>query len=458
MNHHLRTAVSLRSALESPSLSLSLSRLTMEDGRHVEGIMGMVAQGETYMIEEELEGDLAFQHVQSLLLHEQSPTKGFTAEERELIDVQGLVEVFEAEEIHRTTQCQICLVFCNIRGSGKHSGRNSERDHCEGHHRMCTPVEEELGGEELMAEADANEITEDVKLAKEVKEFLTQTTLDSLPYACVAKPFEGSETPRSKDTETPRSKDATTSSARDTSVLSSEMSTERTEGGTDMDLSTERTDMGTDMDLSTERTEGASEEVELLSAEREEALVRYLMKLPCGHIFHEVCMERWFAVGRTCPICRQEVYVADWQTGAAASGPSTHRSDTHRSFESGEATDSHRTPRDDDDGPKHMHCLRPREVMRADGSHSRSAAPTPLRPAVPSLALGAIKRNQGMRDSRGSETSSPMNSTRTLSARSGHSGHHSARLTMSPRSAFTDAPPRSYRSQESDASMGNTAN
>ena len=55
-----------------------------------------------------------------------------------------------------------------------------------------------------------------------------------------------------------------------------------------MDLSTERTDMGTDMDQSTERTEGASEEVELLSAEREEALVRYLMKLPCGHIFHEV--------------------------------------------------------------------------------------------------------------------------------------------------------------------------
>jgi len=450
MNHHLRT-VSLRSALESPSLSLSLSRLTMEDGRHVEGIMGMVAEGETYIPEEELEGDLAFQHVQSMLLHEQSPTKGFSSEERELIDVQGLVEVFEAEEIHRTMQCQICLVFCNIRGSSKHSGRCSERD-CDGHHMKA--VEEELGGEELMAEADVTEMTEDAKLAHEVKEFLTQTERVALLEPSEPSVLEGfintsktprgndTETPRSKDTETPRSKDATTSSARDTSVLSSELSTERTEGGTDMDLSTERTDMGTDMDQSTERTEGASEEVELLSAEREEALVRYLMKLPCGHIFHEVCMERWFAVGRTCPICRQEVYVADWQTGAAASGPSTHRS-----LESGSATDSHRTPRDDDDGPKHMHCLRPREVMRPDGSHSRSAAPTPLRPAVPSLALGAIKRNQ----SRGSETSSPMNSTRTLSARSGHSGHHSARLTMSPRSAFTDAPPRSYRSQESDA-------
>merc|ERR1719231_894073 len=203
------------------------------------------------------------------------------------------------------------------------------------------------------------------------------------------------------------------------------------------------------MDQSTERTEGAEDEVELLSAEREEQLVRYLMKLPCGHIFHEVCMERWFAVGRTCPCCRQEVYVSDWQT-AAASGPSTHRSDTHRSLESGETTDvqlSQRTPRDDDDGPKHMHCLRPREVMmRPDGSHARSAAPTPLRPAVPTLALGRL-------NSRGSDTSSPINSTRTLSARSGHSGHHSARLTMSPRSAFTDAPPRSHRSQggESDA-------
>jgi hypothetical protein len=112
MNHHLRT-VSLRSVSESPSLSLSLSRLTMEDGRHVEGIVG-IAEGETIVTEEDLEGDeITFQQMQTMLLHEPShPSRGLTAEERELIEVQGLVEVFEAEEQHSAMQCQICLYSC----------------------------------------------------------------------------------------------------------------------------------------------------------------------------------------------------------------------------------------------------------------------------------------------------------------------------------------------------------
>ena len=85
-------------------------------------------------------------------------------------------------------------------------------------------------------------MTEDAKLAHEVKEFLTQTERVALLEPSEPSVLEGfintsktprgndTETPRSKDTETPRSKDATTSSARDTSVLSSELSTERTEG------------------------------------------------------------------------------------------------------------------------------------------------------------------------------------------------------------------------------------
>lgn len=295
-------------------------------------------------------------------------------------------------------------------------------------------------------------MVEDQQLAQEVQQFLTETERQALQSQAKAEATQPPEkpSPRAPEETPPSSLESTPESTE--AATSADTSTERTEGGGTYRESggvsgagTYRDSGASDMDRSTERTEGAEEEMwsaereDALSAEREEALVRYLMKLPCGHIFHEVCMERWFSVGRTCPICRQDVTASDLLPAAAASGPSTHRS-----LESGETTLSQCTPREEHDEPKHMSRIHPREVFRHDGSHARSAAPTPLRPAVPKLNLGK---------NRGSDTSSPINSTRTLSARSAHSGHHSARLTMSPRSAFTDAPPRSHRSQASDGEM-----
>jgi hypothetical protein len=166
--------------------------------------------------------------------------------------------------------------------------------------------------------------------------------------------------------------------------------------------------------------------------DEEDSQMLMLMKLPCGHVFHKVCVERWFSVGRTCPNCRQEVFIAD---GTAASGPSTHRS-----IESGEDLATFRGSVDDlaDDLPKRLHCLM---FTRT------SAAPTPLRPAVPVLPLGGINRKVSGSDPPSPLTSkSPYSTPRTLSAR----GENSGRLTMSPRSAFTDAPPKSHRSTKSE--------
>eukprot|EP00164_Ancoracysta_twista_P003639 GFYU01004877.1.p1 GENE.GFYU01004877.1~~GFYU01004877.1.p1 ORF type:complete len:196 (+),score=11.64 GFYU01004877.1:241-828(+) len=32
-----------------------------------------------------------------------------------------------------------------------------------------------------------------------------------------------------------------------------------------------------------------------------------IMKLPCGHFYHEDCVKQWFNENRTCPVCRTEV-------------------------------------------------------------------------------------------------------------------------------------------------------
>lgn len=37
------------------------------------------------------------------------------------------------------------------------------------------------------------------------------------------------------------------------------------------------------------------------------AMGSHLIKLPCLHVFHEGCVEKWFEDHRTCPICRKEL-------------------------------------------------------------------------------------------------------------------------------------------------------
>lgn len=34
---------------------------------------------------------------------------------------------------------------------------------------------------------------------------------------------------------------------------------------------------------------------------------KFLMKTPCGHLFHTECLEKWMKMKNECPYCRREV-------------------------------------------------------------------------------------------------------------------------------------------------------
>jgi len=39
---------------------------------------------------------------------------------------------------------------------------------------------------------------------------------------------------------------------------------------------------------------------------------QHCQKLPCGHTFHKVCINKWFTkYNRTCPVCRKDPFIAE---------------------------------------------------------------------------------------------------------------------------------------------------
>lgn len=444
MNDRIQHIPVHRAVSESP-LALSLAQLTMEDGRHVDDqAYDTWAHGTSMQedgLDEDYEGEIA-QQIQSAMLHEHSgPTRGLSTEEREHIESHGLIEIIEARlsklwsesEQYEGVECQICkemLTIASPRPARERAGPPSSRVATAASNPSKTLPE----GTVCSSIPEAPEDHLEDPTAREAERKLKPKSLDTADATELAAEV-AADAEEAAEVEVAAQVAAETGAASCNSSSASPTVTRKTpEDAAEVahaDVS------GT--------TDAGSLEVDEVEEEEEEQLgqaeICYLMKLPCGHVFHEACMDHWFHNGRTCPLCRQDVYQSDF-TAVSSAGPSTHRS-----LESGE--DSQRTPRDDDT-PQRMHCMRPWGA----GIDARSAAPTPRRPTVPvpMLRLGGI-----VGGGRGSDTSSPINSTRSglsggLSARSGpNSAHNSARLTMSPRSAFTDAPPRSHRSQESDA-------
>ncbi|KAJ5671425.1 hypothetical protein N7507_000552 [Penicillium longicatenatum] len=49
--------------------------------------------------------------------------------------------------------------------------------------------------------------------------------------------------------------------------------------------------------------------------------------LPCGHLFHYLCIERWLTRCPTCPLCRKEVFPSDQRGSTTGNGNSPHRPD-----------------------------------------------------------------------------------------------------------------------------------
>ena len=39
---------------------------------------------------------------------------------------------------------------------------------------------------------------------------------------------------------------------------------------------------------------------------------QHSQELPCGHVFHKVCIHKWFTkYNRTCPVCRKDPFMAE---------------------------------------------------------------------------------------------------------------------------------------------------
>lgn len=168
--------------------------------------------------------------------------------------------------------------------------------------------------------------------------------------------------------------------------------------------------------------EGGAEESEEDHEEEDTSCSNLLLtQLPCKHIFHDACIEKWFCFGRNCPICRHPVlHDAQEETEpAAARDPEPARASTPApaAIEEEEKMDEPYRYINPIEQPKPATLpTRSRQMIR-----------------VPALPLHAVNSTQ-------SEHSTP----RTPSA------PNSAKLPMSPRSAFTDI--KSHRSTtESDA-------
>lgn len=153
-----------------------------------------------------------------------------------------------------------------------------------------------------------------------------------------------------------------------------------------------------------------------------------LTKLPCKHIFHDTCIEKWFFFGRSCPICRNSILPSERQPEPEPT-PQLLNSTANAPIpdipeEPADVSAEHEGP---DQMQRMIFPINPIEQPPL-------AVPTRQRQMirVPALPLHTVRS--------ASEHSTP----RTPSA------PNSARLPMSPRSAFTDI--KSHRSTtESDA-------
>eukprot|EP00658_Telonema_sp_P-2_P029454 TRINITY_DN22409_c0_g2_i1.p1 TRINITY_DN22409_c0_g2~~TRINITY_DN22409_c0_g2_i1.p1 ORF type:complete len:755 (-),score=128.21 TRINITY_DN22409_c0_g2_i1:344-2608(-) len=148
-----------------------------------------------------------------------------------------------------------------------------------------------------------------------------------------------------------------------------------------------------------------------------------LTKLPCAHIFHDACIEKWFCFGRSCPTCRASVLPTNDKPTQNPTAPTNMSEGNSSAMAASEGIGGEDVP----DQRERMMC--PITEVEQVAVRTRGARQM-IR--VPALPLHAVK-------SAPSEHSTP----RTPSA------PNSARLPMSPRSAFTGI--KSHRSNtESD--------